>query len=107
MALNQNKENALAGIESAFSQIQTIDKIENEKNNEKKVINELSDEQATVSFKISKQKHIEYNKYFGSKGIKLSQGIRMCLDYVKYLEEQQKIIFRDSGIQENEMLKLK
>jgi hypothetical protein len=60
-----------------------------------------------VTFNIPPEDADKYKKWFGSKGISLSMGIRMCLDYIYYQDQMKKVILTKSGIRENELLNLK
>ena len=60
-----------------------------------------------VTFNLPPEDADKYKRWFGSKGVSMSMGIRMCLDYINYQDEAGKIVLTKSGIRENDLLKLK
>ena len=96
--------NAAAGTAAKLNiinqAVETETKAREEKQNDEK-------EKMLVNFYMSKAKKKEYEKLFGSEGISLSHGIRMCLDYAVLQIMAEKLIISESGIHENILNNLK
>lgn len=60
-----------------------------------------------VTFNLPVEDFDKYKSWFGSKGISMSMGLRMCLDYVFYQNKTEKIEVTKSGIRENDLMRLR
>lgn len=60
-----------------------------------------------VTFNLPIEDFDKYKSWFGSKGISMSMGLRMCLDYLYYQNKAEKIEVTKSGIRENDLMRLR
>lgn len=100
-------ELATDAISNQFKALTTIAEIENNKesNNENKSEKKTKKDQL-VTFTLPAEDYEKYKIWFGSKGLSMSMGIRMCLDYVNYNDISNKLNLTKSGIRENPLLNL-
>ena len=99
---------ATAALTDQFEALTTIANIENEKTvkpaEEFSVTKGRKDK--LVTFNLSAEDYDKYKKWFGSKGMSFSLGLRMCLDYINYQDGVGKIVLTKSGVRENNIFKL-
>ncbi len=60
-----------------------------------------------VTFNLPIEDFDKYKSWFGSKGLSMSMGLRMCLDYVFYQNKTERIEVTKSGIRENDLMRLR
>lgn len=93
-------ERATEAITNQFKALSDIANIENERKEveEPKIKRQKKDQ--LVTFQLPAEDYERYKMWFGSKGVSMSMGIRMCLDYVNFQDNTKKIVLSKSGIRE-------
>lgn len=89
-----------------FEALNVIAQNENDSVNEKEEIKKNSLKQKLVTFNLSQADYDKYREWFGGKGLSVSMGLRMCLDYIYFEDKSEKLILTKSGIRENNLFKL-
>lgn len=101
-------EKATAALVDQFKALSTIADIENEKpDNKIETESQKKRKDQLVTFTLPVEDFDKYKKWFGSKGISMSMGLRICLDYIYYQDEANRVVLSKSGIRENNFLNLK
>lgn len=95
---------ALSNQFKALSDIAEIENTKDEKEESKEVKKQKKDQ--LVTFTLPAEDYERYKKWFGSKGISMSMGIRMCLDYINYNDTTGKLVLTKSGIRESSIMNL-
>lgn len=101
-------EKATDALTDQFKALTDIANIENTKQVQKKETEEIKKvrKDQLVTFNLPAEDYEKYKKWFGSKGMSMSMGLRMCLDYVNYQDTAGNLILTKSGIRENNLIKL-
>ena len=98
--LTEKKTETQEANESAAKQFSKLNIIAEEEN-EKKESKKISKKDKLITFNLPAEDADKYKMWFGSKGISMSMGIRMCLDYVYFQEQNKNVVITKSGIREN------
>lgn len=88
-------------VKDALSkQFEALDIIAENENSEKQEEKE-SKKDKLVTFNLPAEDAEKYKAWFGSKGISMSMGLRMCLDYIYYQDQNKNVVLTKSGIRDN------
>ncbi len=98
--LTEKKTETQEANEAAAKQFSKLNIIAEEEN-EKKESKKISKKDKLITFNLPAEDADKYKMWFGSKGISMSMGIRMCLDYVYFQEQNKNVVITKSGIREN------
>lgn len=98
--LTEKKTETQEANEAAAKQFSKLNIIAEEEN-EKKESRKISKKDKLITFNLPAEDADKYKMWFGSKGISMSMGIRMCLDYVYFQEQNKNVVITKSGIREN------
>lgn len=98
--LTEKKTETQEANEAAAKQFSKLNIIAAEEN-EKKESKKISKKDKLITFNLPAEDADKYKMWFGSKGISMSMGIRMCLDYVYFQEQNKNVVITKSGIREN------
>lgn len=94
-------EKATQALTDQFKALSTIATLESEKKvQEKKPEVTQKKKDQLVTFQLPAEDYERYKMWFGSKGVSMSMGIRMCLDYVNFQDNSKKVVLSKSGIRE-------
>lgn len=98
---------ATDALVSNFESLNVIAEHENEKKAPaEEAANKKVKKDTLVTFNVPNEDFDKYKKWFGSKGVTMSQGLRMCLDYLYYQDQSERVVLTKSGIRENSLMRL-
>ncbi|MBQ0051965.1 MAG: hypothetical protein KBT11_07875 [Treponema sp.] len=98
---------ATQALASQFQALNTIAEHENKKTESSENSRTDGRKDRLCTFNLPAEDYEKYKAWFGSKGLSMSMGLRMCLDYIHYNDKAENLIFTKSGIRENELTRLR
>jgi hypothetical protein len=92
-------------LKSPYKTVENAIRADNE--NKEKEVEKGAKKDKLITFNIPAEDAEKYKMWFGSKGISMSMGLRMCLDYIYYQDQIKNVVLTKSGIRENALNLLK
>lgn len=104
--LTEKKTENQEVTEALSKQFEALNVIADNENKEKEV-EKGAKKDKLITFNLPAEDAEKYKMWFGSKGISMSMGLRMCLDYIYYQDQSKNVVLTKSGIRENALNLLK
>ena len=103
--LTEKKTENQEVTEALSKQFEALNVIADNENKEK--VEKGAKKDKLITFNLPAEDAEKYKMWFGSKGISMSMGLRMCLDYIYYQDQTKNVVLTKSGIRENALNLLK
>lgn len=98
---------ATEALSLQFENLNVIASHENKKTQEAEQSKTQGRKDRLVTFNLPVEDYEKYKSWFGSKGLSISMGLRMCLDFIYYNDKTENIVLTKSGIRQNDLNKLR
>ncbi|GEM_PF-3072274 len=100
--LTEKKTENQEANEAIAKQFEALNIIADNENSEKKEEKGIKKDKL-ITFNLPTEDAEKYKMWFGSKGLSMSMGLRMCLDYIYYQDQSKNVVLTKSGIRDNQL----
>ena len=100
--LTEKKTENQEANEAIAKQFEALNIIADNENSEKKE-EKGAKKDKLITFNLPAEDAEKYKMWFGSKGLSMSMGLRMCLDYIYYQDQSKNVVLTKSGIRDNQL----